>query len=72
MMERIPCGIALRDAIREAEGLGFTVSRLNRTGELAFAHPSLPKPLKVNSRRKDVGRILVVALRRVAKDKGQN
>lgn len=59
-------GILLRDAIPLAQSLGFSVRWFNATGELEFAHPTIARRLRINSRRKDVPRTVVVALRRIA------
>lgn len=59
-------GMNRRDALVVAKELGCHVKRVRRTGELRISHPNLMKPIRINSRRKDTGRILTVALRRLA------
>ena len=56
-------GMSLREALAAALALGCVVEEVRRTGELRVRHPSRAKTVKVNGRRKDVGRALVVFLR---------
>jgi hypothetical protein len=56
----------LIDAERAARSLGVTVLKVYRTGEIRFMHPSFTRSVKVNERRKDAPRALLVALRKVA------
>ena len=65
-------GMNLRDAIKEARELGFDIRPINRAGELLFRHVSLDRAIRINARRKDAGRQLTVALRRVAELKEGN
>jgi len=60
-------GMNLRDAIREARRLGCSVERISGTGEIRVFHPEFPKPIRLNSRRKDSPRDLTAKLRRLAK-----
>lgn len=55
-----------RDALAVAKELGCCVKPLRRTGEVLVSHPSLVRPIRINNRRKDTGRILTVALRQIA------
>jgi hypothetical protein len=56
--------------IKEAERLGCTVSIPRRSGEFRIAHARLPKPVNINSRRKDGARALVVMLRHLQNQNG--
>lgn len=64
----LPAGSNLNRAKRVAALLGCEVTCVHRTGELRFRHPSQDRPCRVNGRRHDAPRSLVVWLRRVAKD----
>ena len=59
-------GMNRRGALGVAKNLGCCIERVRRTGELRVSHPDLPRPIRINSRRKDTGRILTVALRQLA------
>lgn len=59
-------GMNLRDAVRLAKKLGCGVEKTRRNGgEWMFRHPAVDCPLKVNARRKDAPRSLIVFLKRV-------
>lgn len=63
---------SLWDTRREWIRLGGTVEELRRTGEWRFSHSKIARPLTVNARRRDTPRVLLVALRRLAKlEKGE-
>ena len=55
----------LRDARKLWRELGGRVLVVQRTGELRFLHPYLEHPIRVNGRRKDTQRIVLMALRRI-------
>lgn len=61
----IPVGIALREAVKLARKLGGAVTPQHKTGELLFVHPSTSERVRVNGRRKDTPRALVVWLRSI-------
>ena len=61
----ISSAMKLDDAVRLWRSLGGAVAHLRRTGEMNFTHPSLPRPYRVNGRRKDSPKVLTVALRAV-------
>lgn len=63
----IPLGILQRDALALADQLG--VRRYWSGGDIVMMHPLWRRRLKINGRRKDTPRTLVVALRRL--EKGQ-
>lgn len=63
---KIASGINRRDAMDIARSLGCEVEQLRRTGEVLVTHASLPRPLRLNNRRKDAARILTTTLRRLA------
>lgn len=58
-------GINLIDAERIARILGCEVASRHRTGERRMSHPSMPKSVVYNHRRKDAPRSLIAWLRRV-------
>lgn len=58
--------IKTTDAVRLAERLGCTVTKPRRTGELRFAHPSVPSSVRMNGRRKDASRAVKRFLSQVA------
>jgi hypothetical protein len=62
----IPTGIDLRKAFAIAAGLGCQVHCIRCTGEMRVSHPKMPKPCKVNARRKDCPRQLIVWMRYLA------
>lgn len=45
--------------------LGGEITHLRRTGEDLYRHPLLPKPVRVNRRRKDAPRSLSQAVHRL-------
>lgn len=55
----------LREALAEAKTLGCDVVWIHGTGEVRVTHPTQPRPVRLNGRRKDTARILVTFLRRV-------
>jgi hypothetical protein len=59
-------GMNRRSALGLAKELGCRVERVRRTGEVRVSHPELQRPIRINARRKDTGRILTVALRQLA------
>jgi hypothetical protein len=61
----ILAGTNLDRALSIAARLGCEVFCVRRTGELRFSHPSQRRPCRVNGRRHDAPRSLVVWLRRV-------
>lgn len=61
----LPGNPNLTECIDYANAVGVAVERVHRTGELRFSHPSWPTTVRVNSRRKDSPRKLLVMLRRV-------
>lgn len=66
MAVSVPNGIHFKDAIKLAVDLGCEVRPINRTGETLIRHPSVERALKLNNRRKDCARCLVVLLRRLS------
>ncbi len=58
-------GINLDKAIQAAREFGSQIHPIYRTGELRFEHPLAVRPCRVDARRKDSPRHLVVWLRRV-------
>jgi hypothetical protein len=64
-------GINLRRAYEIAYALGCSISPVRRTGEDRISHPLLDHTVRVNSRRKDAPRHLVVFLRRIAELRGR-
>jgi hypothetical protein len=56
-------GILLREARTLAIKLGARVEPVNRTGEVVFVHDRMSQRCRVNGRRKDVSKHLVVWLR---------
>ena len=46
--------------------LGGTVTPVFRTGEVVYRHPSFPRPIKINGRRKDCPRLLTKFVTRLA------
>lgn len=59
-------GMNLRDAVRLGQKLGCRVEKTRRNGgEWMFRHPAADRPMKVNARRKDAPRSLIVFLKRV-------
>jgi hypothetical protein len=63
----LKAGISLRKACSVARQLDCRVRGVRRTGELLVSHPRLQKMIRVNARRKDRPRSLLVTLRQVAK-----
>ncbi len=55
--------LGVGDAVRVAERFGCVVLQPRRTGEFVFSHPLMTKKVRINSRRKDSPRQLVVWLR---------
>ena len=62
-------GLDLLKAIERANHLGATVEDVRKTGEYRFRHPLMPKPCRVDGRRKDAPRHLCVWLRSLARMK---
>ena len=50
--------------------LGATVVELRATGELMFSHVTWPLRVRVNGRRKDTPRKLLVMVRKLAGERG--
>ncbi|MDP9174567.1 MAG: hypothetical protein M3O30_11965 [Planctomycetota bacterium] len=63
---KIASGINRRNALDIARSLGCDIAHLRRTGEVLVTHASLPRPIRLNNRRKDAARILTTTLRRLA------
>jgi hypothetical protein len=61
----------LKDALREAETIGIIVEPVHRTGELRLLYPG-HQPVRINGRRKDTPRALLVLLHAVQKELQQN
>lgn len=61
----VAVGINQRDALRLAKALGADVAIARRTGEVVVSHPRVTLKVRINSRRKDTPRALVVWLRRL-------
>jgi hypothetical protein len=57
--------MSLREATATAVRLGFHIRY--RGGEIVFSHPKAGRILRVNSRRKDAPRILMLVIDRVSK-----
>jgi hypothetical protein len=55
----------LRQTLKYAEKLGCKVEKIRRSGEIRISHRDLPRPIRINGRRKDVPRKLESALRRI-------
>lgn len=60
-------GINRRDALQWAKRLGCEVEPVRGTGEFRVFHPDLPRPIRINGRRKDAGRALSKALRHLVR-----
>jgi len=60
-------GINRRNALQLARHLGCEIQPVRGTGELRVFHPDLPRPVRINARRKDAGRALSKALRQLAR-----
>ncbi len=58
-------GMNRRCALGVAKELGCHVKPVRGTGELRISHPNLPRPIRINARRKDTSRTLTVALRQL-------
>lgn len=63
-------GCNLREATQAFEDLGGTVHHMRRTGEDAYRHPGLARPMKINIRRKSAPRCLTTAVSRLMRQKG--
>jgi hypothetical protein len=61
----VSSGINLDKAEQIAIRLNCEVAHVRRTGEVRFRHPLMPRPCRVNSRRRCAPRHLVVWLRRL-------
>lgn len=55
----------LREALAEAKELGCDVVWIHGTGEVMVSHPKIERRVRLNGRRKDTARVLVVFLKRV-------
>ena len=55
----------LRESLKLAKELGCDVKR--KDGEVVIRHPSQPRPIHVNARRKSTPRKLVTYLRRLVR-----
>lgn len=55
---RLVSGLNVVDCKRMARDLGCTMEHVSGTGDIRFSHPSMPKPVNVNGRRKDAPRAL--------------
>jgi hypothetical protein len=60
-----PAGINVRNALHIAKDIGCRIEPVRRTGEIPVSHP-VQKPYKLDARRKDCPRKLVVWLRSIA------
>jgi hypothetical protein len=58
----------LRDLLVEAARLGCGIENNPRTGEVRVTVPGAANRLNINSRRKDGGRAIIVALRRLQQE----
>lgn len=58
-----------RHFARDWRAHGGTIENVRGTGELRFRHSTLTKPIRINGRRKDLARMLTVALRKVRTSK---
>jgi hypothetical protein len=67
----IPTGIDLRKAFEIAKILGCQLEHLRRTGETRVSHSQMSTSCRVDSRRKDSPRHLVVWLRSLASARAQ-
>jgi hypothetical protein len=56
-------GINRRELDRIFQELGGTIERVRRTGEALYRHREVPRPVRVNDRRKDASRALVALVR---------
>jgi hypothetical protein len=55
----------MRETIRLARQLGWTVEPCWRNGEIVFSHPLCLRPVRVNGRRKDTPRTVMTSIRQV-------
>ena len=58
--------LTLREALRLALNLGCTVEQVRGTGEVRVSHPMQSRTVRLNSRRHDAPKVLMVLLRRAA------
>jgi hypothetical protein len=58
-------GMNRRNALEWAHRLGCQIESIRGTGECRVFHPDLPRPIRINGRRKDAGRALTKALQRL-------
>jgi hypothetical protein len=58
-------GINRRQLDQLFVGLGGSIRKLNRTGEIQYSHPMLAETPRADGRRKDAPRHLVAFVRRV-------
>jgi hypothetical protein len=63
-------GANLLDAVKAARAMGCECRNLPATGDLYVTHPSHPRGVRVNCRRKDAPRSLTTMLKRVADGRG--
>lgn len=66
MSRILPGNPNLAETLSVARSLGVTVEKVNRTGEIRATHPAWGRSIKINERRKDSPRDLLVAVRRLA------
>lgn len=57
----------LRNTRKEWRDKGGSIEDMRRTGEERYSHPNLKHTIKVNKRRKDSPRKLLLALREISK-----
>jgi hypothetical protein len=58
-------GCNLQQALQVARHHGVRVEAVRRTGEIRFRHPTRPRTVRCNGRRKDASRAVVAFLRQV-------
>ncbi len=65
-MRRIDKGLSLREAVKRAGQMGCFVNKPKRNGgEYMISHPSQPKIVRLNARKKHAPRVLIAFMRRL-------
>lgn len=62
-------GIDTTKALRWARQFECRVENVRGTGEVRVSHPSVPRPVTINVRRRDAGRKLTTMLNHLARAK---
>jgi len=65
-------GMSVRVALQVARRMGCSVFPIRGTGEIRVSHPHRQKSCRINGRRKDSPKHLIVFLRKLTRDNCTN